>query len=261
MRRCRRTLLWCVVATMLAGALAPTQVGAKPVVRLSASFIPYRLGHSTTVRFGFDITTTSGATPPPLLSVGLHLPKGINQNASQLGLNICQPTTLAELGPHGCPVNSQIGFGTANVEVQFGHTRVPEQAVITTFAGPAKSSSELLFFNEGRTPINSRVVYPGHVREESGPFSGDLETTVPLIPTVPGGNDLATTSFESTLGPLGLTYYRTIDGQTKSFQPEGIYIPKTCPPKGFPFMVEVRFRTGAVATNHHNVPCPAGGYR
>lgn len=244
-----------VLAVVMICALVPAGVGAVPLVELHTSFIPYGLGASTTIRFGFDIATSSGALPPPVTSVDLHLPAGMNQNASELGLNICQPVSLVRLGPSGCPVNSQVGFGTAHVEVAFGGDPVQESAYVSTFAGPAKSGSEVLFYNDAKGPIASRLVYSGHTREESGPFGGDLETTVPLISTVPGGDYLATTSFESTLGPLGLTYYKRIHGRTVSFHPEGIIIPTKCPSKGFPFLVELRFSDGTQAVGRSAVPC------
>jgi hypothetical protein len=247
------------LAVVLTCALVPARAGATLLVKLHTSFVPYRLGASTTVRFGFDIATTTGTTPPPIISVDLHLPAGLNQNASELGLAICQPAALAEFGPSACPVNSQVGFGTAQVEVEFGGKRVQERADVSTFAGPAKSVAELLFYNRGKTPIASRILYLGHAREESGPFSGDLETTIPLIPTVPEGNYLATTSFESTLGPLGLTYHKKIHGRKISFHPDGMIIPKRCPAKGFPFLVALRFYNGTAATARSSVPCPGNG--
>lgn len=257
MRRRRAMLRCCLALTaVLIAAAAPADANAMPEATLHASFIPYRLNTSTTLKFGFDITSTTGAMPPPLVSIDLHLPAGINQNASELGLDICRPEDLARLGPSGCPVNSQVGFGAANVEAEFGGSPVREKAYVSTFAGPVKSPSELLFYNEARTPIASRLVYFGQAREESGLFSGDLETIVPLIPTVPEGGYLATTSFESTLGPLGLTYQRKIHGRTESFHPAGIFLPKRCPAKGFPFLVELRFADGTEAADRSTVPCP-----
>ena len=247
---------WLFLVAVLVGTLMPASAGAIPLVKFHASFIPYRLGASTTIKFGFDIATTTGAIPAPLTSIDLHLPAGLNKNSSELGLSVCQPKALVEFGPSGCPVNSQLGFGTAHVEAAFGGVPVQVSADVSTFAGPPKSASEFLFYNEEKTPIRSRLVYLGQAREESGAFSSNLESTVPLIPTVPGGNDLATTSFESTLGPLGLTYYRNIHGRPVGFHPEGIILPKNCPAKGFPFLVELGFADGTKASGHNSVQCP-----
>jgi hypothetical protein len=238
-------------------ALLPAAAGATVLVKLHTSFVPYRLGASTTVRFGFDIATPTGATPPPLTGIDLHLPAGMNENASELGLGTCQPAALLERGSGGCPVDSQIGFGTARTEVTFGDAPIRSRAHVDAFAGPAKSAGELLFDVEQRTPIRSRLLYLGRARTETGPFGSDLETTVPVIPTVPGGNDLATTAFESTLGPLGLTYVRNVHGRRVSFHPEGIIIPGKCPAEGFPFLVELHFDDGTEATARSSVPCRA----
>jgi hypothetical protein len=241
-------------------ALTPAAASADPVASLDASFVPYRLGKSTTVRFGFDVTTRSGEMPPPLTIVNLALPKGLNQNASELGLDVCRPEALERLGARGCPVNSKVGFGSTEVEVAFGGARIRQHTQLATFVGPPESASELLFLNTSRSPIASRVVYTGRSREDAeGPFAGALETVVPLVPTVPEGNYLATTSFESTLGPLGLTYRRTIDGHSESFQPEGIVLPRRCPRGGFRFLVALEFSDGSTAGDHTTVPCPAKG--
>lgn len=248
--------LWPALAAAWICALAPV-AAAKPLVGLRASFVPYQLGKSTTVRFGFDVTTSTGEMPPPLTGVDLSLPAGLNQNASQLGLDICKPAALVKRGPSGCPVNSKVGFGSTNVEVAFGGGLVKQEAQVSAFAGPPESAAEVLFYNESRSPIASKVIYFGKSDENAeGPFAGALETTVPLIPTVPEGNFLATTSFESTLGPLGLTYQRTVRGKSESFRPEGIILPGKCPRGGFQFQVELRFADGSGAADHHSVPCP-----
>jgi hypothetical protein len=230
---------------------------AKPLVKLDASFVPYRLDASTTVKFGFDVSTHTGALPPPLTKVDLRLPAGLNENASQLGLDVCHPAALAKLGPRGCPANSQVGFGSSTSEAAFGGDRVRQRSHMSMFVGPAESAAELLFYNEGRAPIASHVIYFGRSRRESGgPFGGVLETTIPLIPTIPGGSYLVTTGFESTLGPLGLTYYRKSHGRRAAFHPAGIFLPKRCPPNGFRFAVQLRFEDGTEAADASTVPCP-----
>lgn len=249
--------LWAAAAITLVCALVPGVANAAPVAQLHASFIPYRLGESTTVQFGFDVSAGPGAIPPPLTLVDLAMPKGLNQNASELGLDICKPKALQELGAKGCPVNSKVGFGTTDVEVAFGGERIRQKTKLDTFLGPPETANELMFLNTARAPIASQVVYFGKSLENAeGPFAGALETVVPLVPTVPGGNYLSTTSFESTLGPLGLTYQRTLHGHTENFRPEGILLPKKCPRGGFRFKVTLQFADGSTASDRTSVPCP-----
>ncbi len=249
-----------LAVALFGAALVPAGATAKPLVEMHASFIPYRLGEGTTVRFGFEVTARDGEIPSPLSTVILHLPKGLNQNASELGLDICRPAILARRGPRGCPVNSKVGFGTTEVEATFGGDRIRQKAQVSTFVGPPESAAELLFYSESRSPIASRVIYKGKGQESSeGPFGGALETTIPLIPTVPAGNFLATTSFESTLGPLGLTYRRRIGHRLESFQPEGILLPRRCPRGGFRFRVDLRFSDGVEAADRSTLPCPRRG--
>jgi hypothetical protein len=252
--------LWAALAAtcglVAPAGLAPVPAGAAAMVKLRAAFVPDHLGASTTVRFGFDVLNRPGSGASPVTSVNIHLPAGINENASELGLATCEPAALAALGPAACPVNSQLGFGTAGVEVAFGGGSIQEAASVSTFAGPPKTASELLFYIEGTQPILARLMYSGHVRAESGVFGSVLETTIPLVPTVPGGNYVTMTRFESTLGPLGLTYRKRVNGRLVSFHPQGVAIPARCPAGGFPFLAELHFADGSQALARTAVPCP-----
>jgi hypothetical protein len=253
---------WLGLVALLLCLAPPAGAAADSTVKLHASFVPYRLGASTTVRFGFDVGDDAGMPAEPVTGVDLGFPAGLNQNASDLGLAVCSPAALAARGPRGCPIDSKVGFGSAAVEVAFGERVVRQRISISTFAGPPESRSELLFYNEGRTPIASTTIFSARGKEGSKEiFGGSLETDVPLIPTVPEGDYLALTSFESTLGPLGLTYERTLRGHTERFRPEGILLPGSCPAGGFGFQVRLRFADGGQAADRTTVPCPGGKRR
>jgi hypothetical protein len=258
-RGARRPAAWLRVAAALAllCVLVPATAAAAPVAQLHASFVPYRLGASTTVKFGFDIKDGPGVVPPPLTLVDLSIPKGLNQNASELGLAICKPKALEALGARGCPENSKVGFGKTDVEVEFGGERIRQTTKLDTFLGPPETADELMFLSTAQAPIASRVVYFGKSLEDAeGPFAGTIETVAPLVATAPEAPFLSTTSFESTLGPLGLTYERKIHGHTESFHPEGILLPKVCPRGGFRFKVKLGFADGSTASDRTSVPCP-----
>ncbi len=109
-------------AALAAACLPVSTAAAAESVTLHTSFSPDRLGVSTTIGFGFRITSTEGATPPPLESLSLHLPPGIDYLSTTLGLAICQPAALAAKGLAGCPPNSRLGSGSAFVEVPFGQS-------------------------------------------------------------------------------------------------------------------------------------------
>src|ERR1035437_10637124 len=107
------TWLWPRVLMAL-GALLwvafPASASAVPeIATLHAAFSPDRLGASTTISFGFHVETESGLAPPPLSSVDLRMPAGMNYTTTTLGLSICQPAALLARGLAGCSPNSRLG--------------------------------------------------------------------------------------------------------------------------------------------------------
>src|SRR4030088_3348700 len=106
------SLLLCVCFPAAAGAVSESAT-------LHASFSPNRLGAPTTISFGFEVATAEGLAPPPMTSLHLRLPAGINYSMTTLGLAICRPATLLALGLAGCSPNSRLGYGSALVEVPF----------------------------------------------------------------------------------------------------------------------------------------------
>lgn len=252
-------------AGALAGALAlalclslaaPTWAAQR--VRLSAGFSPNRLGTPTTISFAFTITAPDGEVPSPLTSVSLHLPAGIGLARTTLGLALCDPSPLTDHGARGCPRNSRIGYGTALAEVPYGPEIVHEHVTVTAFMGPPHEGNlTILFFAEGWEPVYAQLVFPANVAEETtGLFGGRLDTTVPIIPSVPAGPDVSVAHFQSTIGPSHITYHRHSHGHTIAFHPRGPTVPEHCPHHGFPFAADYTFQDGTHTTTTTTVPCP-----
>jgi len=250
------------VLTTLAVVLMPctgaaVAARAEPRVTLRASFTPYRLGRRTTIEFSFQVHSTAGAAPSPVTDIDLHLPAGLGVASSELGLANCDASALLALGPEGCPPNAQIGFGSAIVSVPAESAPVEEEGSITVVVGRADSEPlEILFLAEGRSPVSAQLVFPGHLLTANAPFGDRLDTTIPLIPTWPGGPDVSVTRMSATIGPLGLTYYRHVRDKIVAYSPRGIALPRHCPRGGFPFRADISFLDGAQAGATHVVPCP-----
>jgi hypothetical protein len=239
-------------------ACTPFSARAAQTVTLETSFNPDRLGSRTTIEFGFQVhSTTPGRTPSPVTDVDLHLPAGLGLATSTLGLANCAPTALLAQGVDGCPTNARIGFGSALVAVPNEGEPIEETGTITALVGlPNSEHLEVLFYAEGHTPVSAQLVFPGQVLSDSPPFSGRLDTAIPLIPSWPGGPDIAVTRMSSTIGPLGLTYYRHVHGEIVPFRPRGIAVPKRCPRGGFPFRADISFLDGSNESATSAVPCP-----
>jgi len=252
------TVRLTLVAALTLCVSAPAHAQPAQTVELKASFNPNRLGARTTIEFGFQVhSTIPRRAPAPVTEVDLHLPAGLGLATSTLGLANCEPQALIVGGVTGCPANARIGFGSAIVAVPAESEPVEEEGSLTALVGPPNSEQlEVLFYAEGHSPVFAQLVFPGRLLEDNPPFSGRLDTAIPLIPTWPGGPDVSVTRMTSTIGPRGLTYYRHVHGKIVPFHPRGIAVPKRCPHRGFPFRVDITFMDGTHQTATSTVACP-----
>lgn len=239
-------------------AFPPAGYAADQQVTLRTTFAPDRLRTPTTIEFGFHIhSTIPGRAPSPVMSMSLYLPAGMGLATSTLGLAQCEPSTLGERGPEGCPANAQVGNGTAHAEMVVGDETVNASAAIHALLGPpAGENEQILFYVDAVSPVDAQFVFPSQILPASGRYGGRLETTVPLIPTWTDGPDVSLTSFSSTIGPRGLTYYRHVRDRIVPFHPRGISVPADCPRTGFPFRAEFTFQDTTRASATSAVPCP-----
>jgi hypothetical protein len=242
----------------LAAPLArPAPAEASQTAQLRASFAPNRLGASTTIVFGFTIAGSEGHVPSPLRSVDLHMPAGIALARNTLGTAVCEPIYLYELGPNGCPANSRVGYGSALAEIPYGPVVVSEEASIFAYRGEnTHEHVTILFLAEAHHPVFADLVFPGELVAGSGPFSGSINTEVPIIPSVPAGPNVSVVQLQSTFGPRDLTYHHVVHGRTVYFHPRGVGVPRTCPRGGFLFAVDFTFEDASQASAQTTVPCP-----
>lgn len=258
----RKRLIWlgaALLACALVTAATATAEAAQPApaVTLHTSFSPNRLGASTTIGFGFDIAGPNGGVPPPLRSVGLKLPPGINYLTTTLGLAICQPAALLERGLAGCSPNSRLGFGSAYVEVPFGETSGHEIPDIQALMGPPRNGNiVVLFYADGREPVYAQLVFTGELIAGTQTLGGSLNAAIPLVPSVPAGPPVSIVKVRTTIGPAHLTYYEHVHGRTVAFHPTGVSLPPRCPRGGFAFSAGFSFEDGSHAVASSTVPCP-----
>jgi hypothetical protein len=239
-----------------AGAQAPPA----HTVRLSAAFSPERLGAGTTIRFGLQIATPGGRAPSPVTDMQLLLPAGLGIATSDLGLETCSPASLEQNGLAGCPPNSLMGRGSAAAEAPFGSAFVTEQAPITLFSGPLQDGHpQLLFFANGEYPVLADIMFGALVLPAKAPFGGLLNATLPLLPSVPEGPDVALVRLQTTIGAKGITYHEHVKGRTINFHPRGILLPRSCPRGGFTFAARLSFQDATHSSASTAVPCPRSG--
>lgn len=239
----------------------PGAAWADQTARLDVRLTPERLGAGTTIIFGFQITGRGGGVPSPLTEIDLQYPANLGIGTSGLGLESCLLPRLEAFGPEGCPADSRMGYGSALVEVPFGPDLIHETATTETFSAPVSSGQlALLFYTVGKTPISAQLVFPAVVATAPPPFGGSLNTTLPLVPSVPEAPDAAVVRLSSTIGPLNLTYYERVRGKRVAYTPKGIVLPKSCPHGGFPFAANFSFQDGTRASTTASVACPGRRY-
>lgn len=243
------------VALLICGWLAAGAAGAQEP-KLKVGFEPNRLGSSTTLAFGFTIGTLE--RPSPLIGVSLHFPAGIAYATSSLGAAECNPQLLAHKGVTSCPTNSRIGSGTALVTVPFGSNTLTEKVKLTLFVGRTNGEQiEILYSASGNTPVIARLVFPGELLSESA--GGKINTSIPLISTLPEAPDASVVRLESQIGPKNLLYTAVSHGRHVPYHPRGIVLPGSCPRGGFVFSATFRFQDGESSHARSVVGCPRRG--
>jgi hypothetical protein len=216
---------------------------------MRAALTPERLGAPSTISAGFQISW-SEPRPPVLTSVQLSYPHNLGFATSGLGLAACDPTQLEENGPEVCPANSQIGSGSAVVEIPLGGFLHREAVTLTLLAGPSPNGViHWLVCALGAFPVSALEVLSADL------MPATLSITVPPIPTLPEGPYVALTEMHITLGG-SLTYYERVRGRSIAYHPPGIGLPRSCPPGGFPFAATFAFLDGQRASTRTRVACP-----
>jgi hypothetical protein len=241
-----------LLALSLAAILlaTPSAAAAAQSVRITAGFIPERLGAQTAVSLGFQITAPAGEIPSPLTGLDFHFPTNLGLATSELGLATCPIPPLQEHGPATCPANSVMGNGSAKVEVPVGGTIRTELATIVLVAGPSQHGYiNVLVTATGLYPVIARIIMPSLLQP------GDLDFTVPLVESLPGSPYVSIVAVNITLGGH-LTYYERVHGKTIRFHPSGVRLPRRCPRAGFPFSADFSFLDGSHLQASTAVPCP-----
>lgn len=247
------------VAVVMLWLVVVGSVVAAPKIKLKVGFSPDKPGASTTVSIGFTIQTQGGIVPPALTEVEFKLPAGMGLGTTDLGERVCTTRILELKGVSGCPANSYMGLGEALVEVPFGPEIISEHVNLAILMAPAREEhTTVLFLAYGLTPVSAEIIFHGELLNADGRYGGELHALIPLTPTLPGAPDAAVVRMTTTLGPKGVTYYKTKKGRRVPYRPSGMVIPRVCPHGGYPFAVTFTFVDGSTASTTTSVPCKTG---
>lgn len=235
---------------------------AQQIVKLRASFSPERLGTPTTISIAFRISSVPAGDSLPLTNVSVLLPDEMGLATSGLGLENCALSRLEAFGPSGCPANALMGRGTASAEIPIGGEDIVESAQVELFSSHVQNGRlALMVYVDAKSPVFAQLVFPATVVPASLPYGEGIDTEVPLVPTVPGGPNVAVTHFKmmigtTTAGPDHFVYFRSAHRRRVPYHPRGLLLPPACPRGGFPFQALFTFEDGSTATARTTVPCP-----
>jgi len=251
-----RRLRWRAAAALLtltaaACALsAPVSALGAEVASISAKLSPLKPGAHASLTIGFSIRTLDGSLPSALTGLVFHYPKSLGIGSSELGLASCKPRTLQVRGPKACPPNSIMGRGTALAKFQVGPGISEEGASIALVAGPSSNGYvKMLVSATGVFPVEARIVMRTLL------LPGRLKFSVPVVPGIPEGPDVAVVNVKATIGGH-LTYYTRRKGRRLAYHPQGILLPPHCPHGGFRFSADFSFLDGTTASARTRVRCP-----
>ncbi len=253
----RATLLSVLGFAVLA---CPASALAVPTVSFKAQAVPIPgfkhtgniLGAGAAVKAEFAILGTEYfGSPPPVIGVNVFLPKGTVLHTA--GFPTCNEAVLRQTGPIACPKHSQAGpIGTVLGFVTFGGERVEETTELFSFYKPGGG---LTFFADGHTPTSLEVYSSGRYLHLAGAggYGPELETKVPLVPSVPGAPFASVKTITAKAGSA-----IKIHGKPVYYG----RVPKKCPKGGFLIKTQVIFAengeesTPVTVTKTYKAPCP-----
>jgi hypothetical protein len=251
LRQSMRVTLACLGAVLVWGVLPPA-ASAQTVATIEPTFAPDRPGAQTSVTFAARLSNDAGGIPAALSKVVILLPAGFAETLQWPRSSGCSSAHLRAHGARGCPPRSQVGAGTALLAWQEGARTGYERARLGLFTGPTDGVPRLELLAEGMTPIRRRVVINVLLSLISAPYSAEMETIIPPIPTLPGQADASLVSFSVTVGPLS----KALVSQRPS--PWGeleLFAPRRCPVGGYPWTVEFTYEGGATQEVDAAIPC------
>jgi hypothetical protein len=88
------------------------------------------------------------------------------------------------------------------------------------------------------------------------PFEGNLSTSFPITPGLPGEKAVSVVSMNAGIGSKGVTYYNVVHGVKVPYTPQGIVVPSHCPAGGFRFEARFRFADGSTEAASTTSRCP-----
>ncbi len=240
---------------LCAGLLPATHAWATQTLSVHADFSPDRLNASTNLALTASFLAPTGTPPPPIRRFTLYAPAGMKIDTR--GAGTCAATTLAQIGPSGCPPNSRAGFGGGVGIVTLPSETIREPYTLDFFfAAKTQGRLRLLVYANAVSPIGISLVLLARQVSAPAPYGLGFTVEVPPISTFPGAPDASIESAFVTVGSPNVAYYEQLRGKRTLVHLHGLIVPKRCPSGGFPTQGAVDFADGSSLIVNSTIPCP-----
>jgi hypothetical protein len=244
----RAAIVLAALSACCCCAATPALAQPETSVSIRPSFLPDRLGASTSVTLALEFSGGEAGVPEPLSSVVVALPAGLVINLR--GVRTCAKAQLERKGASGCPSGSLIGRGHALLEVHAGTLTNPEEATVAVFRGLNRGALPTFeIFGQGETPLDESTISTAVLGGGSAPYGLKLKVSVPPIPTLVFEPNASFKSLSLTIGGVGRS--------PRAHAAAGaVLVPRNCPAGGFPFAAGFTFADESTTSATANVPCP-----
>jgi hypothetical protein len=233
-------------AALGVGAVFVACAHAETFATITPVLSPDRLGATSVVSFTIHYADPSAGVPAPVRRSVLRFPAGLTLEVPHL--SSCSAARLQARGADGCPAQSALGRGYAQVEVHVGSQKLTENVSLWVFLGPLRNIQPTIeILGQGYTPFDERIVLTGTMLAPAGPYGESLMLSIPPIPTLPLEPDASIVTFSLAIGAPPRR--RARDANT-------VRLPSACPPGGFPFAAEFTYADGSTSSSLTTAACP-----
>lgn len=246
-----------LAATATACACLPAVAFAAQTLSVQMRFAPNKLGSPTSLAVSAVFNSTTSEPPSPISHLTFYTPRGMKIDAR--GAGTCTAAILESRGPHGCPADSRVGFGSGIGLFPLAGEILHARYTLDFFFAPKQDGRiVLLAYVQANRPAQLELVIEAKQIKAPKPYGIGFEANVPPIAILPDAPDASVERVSFTVGAKNVAFYKDVHGRRKLLQVLGIVEPRSCPKGGFPTEAIVQFAEETSLTVNPMIPCPHG---
>lgn len=244
-----------LAAAAAACVCLPATTYAAQTLSVHMRFAPNRLGSPTSLAVSAVFESTTSEPPSPISKLIFYAPRGMKIDAH--GAGTCTAEILEDRGPHGCPADSKVGFGSGIGLFPIAGEILHARYTLDFFFAPKEDGRiVLLAYVEANSPAQMELVLEAKQIRAPKPYGLGFEVNVPPIMILPDAPDASVERVSFTVGAKNAAFYKHVKGKRKLVHVMGIVEPRKCPKGGFPTEAIVQFADETSLTVNPTIPCP-----